>query len=1081
MAKKNGKKETIAEQRKRERARRQQKWEEAKLEREAAEERAKEEQARIAEEQDDREWIKRAQKLRLASEGNKQVNPALQKKKSMAKAVGLKSALILRNDTLLMTGFGRGNSAELEKKIHSDKTGKTVEKIADPGKLTVTPVADKPLYQIAGRKMETLLYDPLLTEADRMDQIGCRKELEQKYFGRNFEDNIHIQIIYNILDMEKLLAVHVNNMVFSIFNVLLDGNEDYDLIGSIGLQNTFKEFKESNKVLAEKRDAFNKLLKSNRLGYFGSAFCQTENSCKKDQKSFQKKSDEDIYYTICLLGALRQATVHANQSFNSPYRLEERFDEETNKEIRAAVRDLLNRTYSARVRSLNSNFMDHSKVDLYILYQALDAQGIEEKTRLTERYYQFIVRKDQKNMGFSLKKLREMILAGPAKNYSETKYDSVRHKLYKAFDFMAFTWYVEHPEEQDGIVEALQSTIKPEEKDQIYALAAKKLWKAIGTTFEQRIAPEMDGEKIAHIRGHETLPITLSKDCMISETAHLFTELMYLLTLFLDGKEINILLTGLINKLERIQSFLDVLPQSGLEQCAFTDNYAMFCESGRIAEELRAVLSFSRMEKPTPAARQQLFVDAVKVLGMTEEQETPEEYWERFLSKEKVETVFVDGKARKQHGPRNFVASNIIGSDRFRYLMRYFSPEKARKIAENRPLVRFALQNLPDEQIVRYVNGLESSHLTRYQDGMRQKLEERIVNLSFDEFKEIRQYDKQGRSKAEQNKALIGLYLTVIYLIAKNLIYVNTRYFLAFYCWERDATLMAQWDGFPKMGKPYPYVDFASQWLKHRACEEEKKWNDKKKRNEEKGIFDKEFCVDKDRAQKYLKQNLQNADQAAILAFRNNTEHLTAIRKVDHYGEDLKRVDSWFALYHYLMQRTIAERNGEYANSAKYFADIETNKVYNKDFVKALCIPFCYNLARYKALCIDALFDKNGTVENDTEPKKPDNGEALPKAVVPEGALYFHTTKPELVSEKVTPTRKTTFYYKNRRYCGSLIRLSTSSEAMSNKKGIRPKVFALDIAKMPQECPFYTDDDGAWYVKEIPTDALSPCPAMAAT
>ncbi len=37
--------------------------------------------------------------------------------------------------------------------------------------------------------------------------------------GRTFEDNIHIQLIYNILDIEKIRSVHINNIIYEINNL----------------------------------------------------------------------------------------------------------------------------------------------------------------------------------------------------------------------------------------------------------------------------------------------------------------------------------------------------------------------------------------------------------------------------------------------------------------------------------------------------------------------------------------------------------------------------------------------------------------------------------------------------------------------------------------------------------------------------------------------------------------------------------------------------------------------------------------------------------------------------------------------
>ena len=73
------------------------------------------------------------------------------------------------------------------------------------------------------------------------------------------------------------------------------------------------------------------------------------------------------------------------------------------------------------------------------------------------------------------------------------------------------------------------------------------------------------------------------------------------------------------------------------------------------------------------------------------------------------------------------------------------------------------------------------------------------------------------------------------------------------------------------------------------------------------------------------------------------------------------------------MQRLLADRlENEKVNeqTKKYLAAVKEHGSYCKDFVKALCVPFGYNLPRFKNLSIDGLFDKNDArKERKTEPE----------------------------------------------------------------------------------------------------------------
>ena len=92
---------------------------------------------------------------------------------------------------------------------------------------------------------------------------------------------------------------------------------------------------------------------------------------------------------------------------------------------------------------------------------------------------------------------------------------------------------------------------------------------------------------------------------------------------------------------------------------------------------------------------------------------------------------------------------------------------------------------------------------------------------------------------------------------------------------------------------------------------------------------------------------------------------MNAVRQADRYiGNDIREIESYYALYHYVMQRRLMDcyEEGQVPVPellAKYFENVTHYGTYCKDLVKVLNIPFCYNLPRYKNLSIDALFDRN--------------------------------------------------------------------------------------------------------------------------
>jgi hypothetical protein len=279
--------------------------------------------------------------------------------------------------------------------------------------------------------------------------------------------------------------------------------------------------------------------------------------------------------------------------------------------------------------------------------------------------------------------------------------------------------------------------------------------------------------------------------------------------------------------------------------------------------------------------------------------------------------------------------------------VRYGNPKKLCKVMRNKKVVAFVLKDIPDAQIVRYYNSCTNS-LAEYRPEMRGKLTELLLKVDFTNFELIRT-DKNASAlenvEKERQKAIVRLYLTVLYLLVKNLVYVNSRYFLAFHCVERDAVTYDS--------KKYASLGSEKSRLRDFAAE-----------RVEQGTLNK-------RATCYVKQNIANSDPLFIAEFRNAVDHMNVVRNADQYINDIAKFDSYFELYHYLLQRSLIDsyrygiENGiitaESVNpkSLEYMELVEKYHTYCKDMVKALNVPFAYNLPRYKNLSINELFDRN--------------------------------------------------------------------------------------------------------------------------
>lgn len=865
-------------------------------------------------------------------------------KKSKAKAAGLKATFVLSEDKLLMTSFGKGSEAIRDKYI----VGDSISDAMQPATLKVAKDPDEKSagFLVSGRVTKNAKVDNPLKSSRPigMDQIRCKDKLEKIYFGKTFEDNLHIQLIYNILDIEKILTVHVNNIVFEIGNLLRRDDEEHDdLIGYMSDRYSYEKFKTYKG--GELYSLFQELLNKPQMGYFGSTFLGVDAKGKKLKGEAWEKFEEKCYYLLVILGIARQATAHGEESTRANLF---RIDELTkgNK-----LQNYLDELYNSRIDELNESFIKTSGKDIHILCDILGDGSAEKKERIIQDFYSFVILKTYKNMGFSIKKVREN-LKNVFSELADDKYNSVRKKLNKLLDFIIWDYYVQNYDRLNNLVDQLRAATKESEKEYIYRREAKALWEAIGSSVEHSLLPKMDGDVIKDISGLEYEKSVL-KNVMVSNDADSFSKMIYLLTTFLDGKEINDLLTQLVSKFEGINSFLRVMAEENIET-SFADKYVIFEKSEKITQELRVINSFSRMSQESANAKKIMFEEAAELLGYAEsEAESLDDYLDGILSNDKS-----GGKQNK--GFRNFIANNVIESDRFKYLVRYGNPKKIKKLSTNRGVIDFVLKEIPNEQIVAYYNSCKGTK-DSYHDEMRAALAELITGISFKDFENVKQGNTKIKEEAEdkeRKKNIVRLYLTVLYLLIKNLVYINSRYYLAFHCMERDNEI----------------------YNSDVTGDAKKEWDRKQK--DDISQFARMFLDENPfniRAKRYISTNMDNSDAWAVRSYRNCVEHINAIRNMDKYIGDIREFDSYFELYHYLVQRSIMDQY-EYdstteskknpgtmiissdelnAKTLRYFELIKNYKTYCKDFVKALNVPFAYNLARYKNLSINELFDRN--------------------------------------------------------------------------------------------------------------------------
>lgn len=877
------------------------------------------------------------------------IAPAAEKKKSSVKAAGMKSILVSENK-MYITSFGKGNSAVLEYEVDkvdnnnynktqlSSKDNSNIE-LGDVNEVNIT-FSSKHGFE-SGVEINTSNPTHRSGESSpvRWDMLGLKSELEKRFFGKTFDDNIHIQLIYNILDIEKILAVYVTNIVYALNNMLgIKGSESYDdFMGYLSARNTYEVFTHpdksnlSDKVkgnIKKSFSTFNDLLKTKRLGYFGLEEPKTKDT--RVSEAYKKR----VYHMLAIVGQIRQCVFH-DLSEHSEYDLYSFID--NSKKVYRECRETLNYLVDERFDSINKGFIQGNKVNISLLIDMM--KDDYEADDIIHLYYDFIVLKSQKNLGFSIKKLREKMLDEYGFRFKDKQYDYVRSKMYKLMDFLLFcNYYRNDVVAGEALVRKLRFSMTDDEKEGIYADEAEKLWGKFRNDFEN-IADHMNGDVIKEL-GKADMDFdekNLDSEKKNASDLLYFSKMIYMLTYFLDGKEINDLLTTLISKFDNIKEFLKIMKSSAVDvECELTAGYRLFNDSQRITNELFIVKNIASMRKPAASAKLTMFRDALTILGI-DDKITDDRISEILKLKEKGKGI---------HGLRNFITNNVIESSRFVYLIKYANAQKIREVAKNEKVVMFVLGGIPDMQIERYYKScVEFPDMNSSLEAKRSELARMIKNISFDDFKNVKQQAKGRENVAkERAKAVIGLYLTVMYLLVKNLVNVNARYVIAIHCLERDFGLYKEI--IPELASKNLKNDY--RILSQTLCE----------------LCDESpnlFLKKNERLRKCVEVDINNADSSMTRKYRNCIAHLTVVRELKEYIGDIRTVDSYFSIYHYVMQRCITKREDDkkQEEKIKFEDDLLKNHGYTKDFVKALNSPFGYNIPRFKNLSIEQLFDRN--------------------------------------------------------------------------------------------------------------------------
>ncbi|MGN0114246.1 MAG: type VI-D CRISPR-associated RNA-guided ribonuclease Cas13d, partial [Acutalibacteraceae bacterium] len=261
--------------------------------------------------------------------------------------------------------------------------------------------------------------------------------------------------------------------------------------------------------------------------------------------------------------------------------------------------------------------------------------------------------------------------------------------------------------------------------------------------------------------------------------------------------------------------------------------------------------------------------------------------------------------------------------------------------------------DIPEAQLIRYCKtaGIAFDGKNSNSAKMAKDLAEMLNNVRFDNFLKVKQIVQANSEEARQKeryKAIIRLYLTVLYLIVKSLVKVNMSYTIAFGILERDCSIMNQ---------KYNCGDYFIR--KKIGCRPDNSNIYAYAATKITDDFKKAGRLNK-RVETSIETNKALYKDDLFYEYRNNVAHLNVIAALPKYVDRIKRVKSYFDLYHYILFLKLMENSPNYlqssidsvknhicSNGKTIYENVCEYNTVSKDFLYGINTPFAYNAARY--------------------------------------------------------------------------------------------------------------------------------------
>lgn len=503
--------------------------------------------------------------------------------KKNTKKIGIKQVFKVSEKESLVFGYGEKNIHKIDKKI--DNENKIIE-INNESKFNLLKKDEKNL-EAKKKNSNSDLCATILNPYFSKENNNFRNEMEKIFYDVTDENeiknnSIYIQIASNIFDINKIISPYINEIISSLNSILYSNNfkEPRDFIGNLKYS-IDQNSKNSNEA---KKNELVKMLKNNPLKYYNNIF-------ENDWKDIKEYSNE-VFNFFIFLSLIRQSTFHFKgfdhfQIDKLSKNIKDSFD----------IERFLNEIFAKKSKVILESFEKNNLNTNFLILKKIYGGNIKT---IYKEFYEYVILEKSKYLGFSVKKIREEIIK-ELLTEEEMKNDEVSSKKRKINLFFDFRIYLEF--KNNYLIEEIKEILRENSgvDAEIYFKIYEKYFKKDKDKYQKDLSLILEksnyNDKKSNVNDKHLDKDFLSEQEEIFNKYNVFSKALFVVSLFLDNKEANELLSTIVNKLDNIHSFMKIEYNNRklFNESYMRSTFNMFKKSDVLSEEIKVVKRFINM------------------------------------------------------------------------------------------------------------------------------------------------------------------------------------------------------------------------------------------------------------------------------------------------------------------------------------------------------------------------------------------------------------------------------------------------------------------------------------------------------